>query len=61
MNNSNFTGRTSRTMNEAFGAHCNESISTEHEPMKRSEKLFCWVVVAIGLTALALMLAGVIV
>jgi hypothetical protein len=27
MNNSNFTGRTSRTMNEAFGAHCATEIT----------------------------------
>lgn len=60
MNNSNFTGRTSRTMTEAFGAHCSETISTQHEPMKRDEKLFCVVVGGIGLATIALMLAGVI-
>ena len=27
MNTSNWTGRTSRTMNDAFGAHCNTEIS----------------------------------
>ena len=61
MNNSNYTGRTSRTMNEAFGAHCNTAIHTRYEPMKRSEKRFCWAVAAIGLALVALMLAGVIV
>ena len=61
MNNSNFSGRTSRTMNEAFGAHCNSAISKQHAPMQRSEHVFCWVVGAIGLLAVALMVAGVIV
>jgi hypothetical protein len=60
MNNSNWTGRTSRTMNDAFGAHCRESISSPYEPMKRSEKCFCWAVAAIGLVAVALMALGVI-
>lgn len=60
MNDSNWTGRTSRTMNEAFGAHCNESISTGYEPMKASEKLFCCVVAAIGLALVILMVTGVI-
>lgn len=60
MNNSNFSGRTNRTLNEAFGAHCSEAISTQHEPMKRAEKLFCTIVGAIGLAAVTLMLAGVI-
>lgn len=32
MNNSNWTGRTSRTMNEAFGAHCNEDIAPINPP-----------------------------
>lgn len=27
MNASNWTGRTSRTMNDAFGAHCNTEIT----------------------------------
>ena len=27
MNTSNWTGRTSRTMNDAFGAHCNTEIT----------------------------------
>jgi hypothetical protein len=61
MNQSNWTGRTSRTMTEAFGAHCSESISVQHEPMKRAEKLFCWVVAVIGLSLVALMAVGVIV
>ena len=61
MNNSNFSGRTSRTLGEAFGAHCNEAISTQHEPMQAADKLFCWAVGAIGLVAVALMVAGVIV
>lgn len=60
MNNSNWHGRTSRTMNEAFGAHCRQSISTDYEPMKRSEKLFCWVVAAIGLALVGLMVTGII-
>jgi hypothetical protein len=60
MNNSNWTGRTSRTMNEAFGAHCRQSISSPYEPMKTSEKLFCCVVAAIGLAAVILMFIGVI-
>lgn len=60
MNNSNFSGRTSRTMNEAFGAHCNESISTNYEPMQRSEKVFCWVLVAIAYVVVFLMVAGVV-
>lgn len=60
MNNSNWTGRTSRTMNEAFGAHCRQSISNPYEPIKRSEKLFCWIVGAIGLVAVVFMAVGVI-
>ena len=61
MNNSNFSGRTSRTLGEAFGAHCNEAISADqHAPMQRSEHVFCWVVGSIGLLAVALMVAGVI-
>lgn len=60
MNDSNWTGRTSRTMNEAFGAHCRQSISTPYEPMKPAEKLFCWIVAAIGLVAIGLMIVGVI-
>lgn len=60
MNNSNFTGRTSRTMNEAFGAHCNESISTYHKTMQRREKVFCIIVGAIGLVAVVLMACGVV-
>lgn len=60
MNNSNWTGRTSRTLNEAFGAHCNESISTGYEPMKPAEKLFCYIVAAIGMVAIGLMIVGVI-
>jgi hypothetical protein len=59
-NNSNWTGKTSRTLNEAFGAHCNESISTQHEPMKTSEKLFCCIVFAIGLALVVLMASGVV-
>lgn len=60
MNNSNWTGRTSRTLNEAFGAHCNESISTGYESMKPAEELFCYIVAAIGLVAIGLMIVGVI-
>ena len=60
MNNSNWTGRTSRTLNEAFGAHCSEAIYPESEPMKGAEKLFCLVVGAIGVVAVILMTAGVI-
>ena len=60
MNNSNFTGRTSRTLNEAFGAHCSESIYLESEPMKGAEKLFCLTVAAIGVVAVVLMTVGVI-
>lgn len=60
MNNSNWTGRTSRTLNEAFCAHCRQSISTPYEPMKRVEKLFCYIVAAIGLVAVGLMIVGVI-
>jgi hypothetical protein len=33
----------------------------QHEPMKRAEKLFCWVVAVIGLSLVALMAVGVIV
>ena len=58
MNNSNWSGRTSRTLNEAFGAHCRQSISTQYEPMKTSEKLFCCVVAAIGLAVVILMTVG---
>jgi hypothetical protein len=47
-------------MNEAFGAHCRQSISSPYEPMKTSEKLFCCVVAAIGLAAVILMAVGVI-
>ena len=36
MNQSNWTGRTSRTMNEAFGAHCNESITPMTLPIRWS-------------------------
>ena len=60
MNNSNFSGRTSRTMTEAFGAHCNDLISEPHTPMPRADKLFCWVVGAIGVVAVTLMVAGVV-
>ena len=60
MNDSNWTGRTSRTLNDAFGAHCRQTISTGYEPMKTSEKLFCCVVAAIGLSAVVLMAIGVI-
>lgn len=60
MNNSNWTGRTSRTMNEAFGAHCSESISMHHKPMNRSEKVFCYIVGAIGCAGVVLMLLGVV-
>lgn len=60
MNNSNWTGRTSRTLNEAFGAHCSQSISTPYEAMKPAEKLFCLVVAGIGLAAVALLASGVI-
>jgi hypothetical protein len=45
-------------MNDAFGAHCNTVVHTRYEPMKRSEKLFCWVVSAIGLVAVVLMALG---
>ena len=60
MNNSNWTGRTSRTLNEAFGAHCSESIHTQHEPMKAAEKCFCVAVAAVGVVAVVLMTLGVI-
>ena len=36
------------------------TIYTEFEPMPRADKLFCWVVGAVGLLAVALRLAGVI-
>ena len=58
MNNSNWSGRTSRTLTEAFGAHCRQSISTKYEPMKTSEKLFCCIVAAVGLAVVILMTAG---
>lgn len=35
-------------------------LSIPHKRMKPAEKLFCWVVGAIGLVAVALMVAGVI-
>jgi hypothetical protein len=60
MNDSNWSGRTSRTLNEAFGAHCNQTIHTHYEPMKTSEKLFCCVVAAIGLATFLLMYVGLI-
>ena len=47
-------------MNEDFGAHRNEFISTHHEPMQRSEKAFCWILVAIAAVVVALFKTGVI-
>ena len=38
MNNSNWTGRTSRTMNDAFGAHCRQSISEPRSGMTKIDK-----------------------
>jgi hypothetical protein len=60
MNQSNWTGRTPHTFNEAFGAHCTESISVEHTPMTRRDKWFVGAVLCCFALWVALMLAGVI-
>jgi hypothetical protein len=60
MNQSNWTGRTSRTLNEAFGAHCSESISEYHAPMTRRDKWLVGAVLCVFALWVALMLAGVI-
>lgn len=61
MNNSNFSGRTSRTLNEAFGAHCSEAISEYHAPMPSRDKWFVGVVLCVFALWVALMATGVIV
>lgn len=60
LNSSNWTGRTPRTLEHAFGAHTSRHIQQPYTPMSRSDKI----VVTAGLIAMAviavLALAGVI-
>lgn len=60
MNQSNWTGCTPHTMNEAFGAHCSEAISEYHAPMPSRDKWITGAALCALLALGALMLAGVI-
>lgn len=39
MNNSNWTGRTNRTMQEAFGPYTSRSINEQYTPMHKKDKI----------------------
>jgi t-SNARE complex subunit (syntaxin) len=49
-----------RTMTEAFPQDINYDLHIDYAPMQRSEKVFCWVLVAIAAVVVALFIMGVI-
>lgn len=49
-----------RTIVEAYPSDLSHDICTIYEPMQRSEKAFCWILVAIAAVVVALFKTGVI-
>lgn len=60
MSQSNWSGRTSRTLNEGFGPYCNQAISEYHTPMPSRDRWLVGAVLCVFALWVALMLTGVI-
>jgi hypothetical protein len=54
MQTSNYTGRTNRTMSEAFGPYARGPVHAKPEPMHPADKIIVWIGVVVLITLVAL-------